>query len=189
VSATKESWPRPHRLTVDEYYRMAEVGLLPPDARVELIEGEIIDMAPIGSRHAAAVNLLSERLIKTLSGTSLVSIQAPVRLDTRSEPQPDLAVLRLRPDRYSNSHPTAADVLLLIEISDATLRFDRETKASLYARHGVPELWIVDLNHRELHVFREPRHGEYRDRSTVTAGVMTVPTLAIDVDLTDLFGR
>jgi Uma2 family endonuclease len=187
MSVTKESWPRPHRLTVDEYYRMAEVGLLPPDARVELIEGEIIDMAPIGSRHAAAVNLLAERLIRGQGGTALVSIQAPVRLGLRSEPQPDLAILKPRADRYAGSHPTAADVLLLIEVSDATLRFDREVKAKLYAQHGVSELWIVDLNDHRVHVFREPVQGAYADRSIVTAGVMHVPTLEIEVELTDLF--
>ena len=133
MSVTHESWPRPHRLTVDEYYRMAEVGLLPPDARVELIDGEIIDMAPIGSRHAAAVDLLAERFIQAAKGTVVVRIQGPVRLGPRSEPQPDHAVLRPRADRYARSHPTAADVLLVVEVSDATLRFDREVKANLYA--------------------------------------------------------
>jgi Uma2 family endonuclease len=147
MSVTHESWPRPHRLTVDEYYRMAEVGLLPPDARVELIEGEIIDMAPIGSRHARTVDYLAKRLILAVGEAATV----------------------------------------LIEVSDATLRFDREVKARLYAKHRVPELWIVDLNNERLHVFRNPVQDAYADRSTVKAGVMNLPTLAIGVDLTSLF--
>ena len=187
MNVNTESWPRPHRLTVDEYYRMAEVGLLSPDARVELIEGEIIDMPPIGSRHAAAVDLLAKRFIRAVDESALVRIQGPVRLNRRSEPQPDVAVLRPRPDRYASSHPTAADVLLLVEVSDATLRFDREVKARLYARHGVPELWIVDLNHAQLHIFRDPHEGEYADRSIVGAGVVQIPTLAIGIDVAQLF--
>jgi Uma2 family endonuclease len=187
MSVHTESWPRRHRLTVEEYYRMAEVGLLPPDARVELIEGEIIDMAPIGSRHAAAVNFLAERFIRAVDGAVLVSIQGPLRLGEHSEPQPDLALLRPRVDRYKNGAPTAADVLLLIEVSDTTLHFDRDVKAKLYAQRGVPELWIVDLLHGQLHLFRDPRQGEYADRSSIGAGVMQVPALAIPIDLTQLF--
>jgi Uma2 family endonuclease len=187
MSVTHESWPRPHRLTVDEYYRMAEVGLLPPDARVELIEGEIIDMAPIGSRHARTVDYLAKRLILAVGEAATVRIQGPIGLSRHSEPQPDLALLRPRADEYRDRHPLAADVLLLIEVSDATLRFDREVKAGLYAKHRVPELWIVDLNNERLHVFRNPVQDAYADRSTVKAGVMNLPTLAIGVDLTSLF--
>src|SRR5438046_6626490 len=108
MSVANETWPRPHRLTVDEYHRMAEAGVLRPDARVELIEGEIIDMAPIGSRHAAAVDLLAERLITALRGAALVRIQGPVHLSARSEPQPDVAVLRPRAARYAGHHPSSA---------------------------------------------------------------------------------
>jgi Uma2 family endonuclease len=187
MNVITENWPRPHRLTVDEYYRMAEVGLLPPDARVELIEGEIIDMAPIGSRHAAAVDLLAKRFIRAVDESAIVRIQGPVRLSPHSEPQPDLALLKRQPHRYATSHPTAADVLLIVEVSDTTLRFDREVKAKLYARHGIPELWIVDLDSRQLHLFRAPRLGEYADQTTVGAGVLKIPTLAIEVDLTELF--
>jgi Uma2 family endonuclease len=153
---------------------------------VELIEGEIIDMAPIGSRHAAAVNLLAKRLIDAVGEGAVVSIQAPVQLSGRSEPQPDIAILRPRKDRYASSHPTAADVILVIEVSDTTLQFDRDTKAKLYARHGVPELWIVDLNSRQMNILRAPRRGEYQESSTAAAGLMRLPTLAVDVDLRDL---
>jgi len=163
------------------------VGLLPPDARVELIEGGIVDMAPIGSRHAAAVSLLAERLIRALAGAALVFIQSPVRLGRLSEPQPDLAVLRPRADRYANRHPTAADVLLIIEVSDTTLRFDRDIKSALYARHGVPEVWVVDLNHSELQICRDPQEAGYASRAVRAAGVVPIPSLGIDVDLSQLF--
>ena len=186
MNVTPENWPRPHRLTVDEYYRMAKVGLLPPNARVELIEGEIIDMAPIGSRHAAAVDLLAERFIEALRGAALVRVQGPVRLSARSEPQPDLALLRPRADRYADNHPTAADILLIVEVSDTTLDYDRDVKARLYASHGIPELWIVDLENNKLRLFRDPRRGEYAAQSIARAGVMRVPGLAIDVDLSQL---
>ena len=187
MNITTDSWPRTHRLTVDEYYRMAEVGVLAPDARVELIEGKIIDMAPIGSRHAAAADLLAERFIQALGGSALVRVQGPVRLGPRSEPQPDISLLKPRDDRYAKSHPTAADVLLLVEVSDTSLQFDREIKARLYARHGIPELWIADLNDERLHIFRTPREGDYADVSAVRAGIVRIPALAIEVDLAQLF--
>jgi Uma2 family endonuclease len=187
VNVTPETWPRRHRLTVEEYYQMAEVGLLAPDARVELIDGEIVDMAPIGSRHAAAVSLLAERLIRGVGEAAIVWIQSPVRLDARSEPQPDLALLHPRGDRYAGGHPGPADVLLLIEVSDATLRYDREIKTGLYARHGVPEVWVVDLPNGRLHVLREPREGGYADRSTIGAHSVPVDALSVDVDLSGLF--
>jgi Uma2 family endonuclease len=187
VSVTKETWPRPHRLTVDEYYRMAAVGLLPPDARVELIEGEIIDMAPIGSRHAAAVDRLAKLLILAVDKSAIVRVQGPVRLSVHSEPQPDLAVLRPRADDYRDSHPETSDILLLIEVSDTTLRFDREVKAGLYARHGIPALWILDIGDGRLHVFRAPRRGEYTERTDVAAGPVEIPGLGIDVDFSELF--
>ena len=186
MNLTPETWPRPHRLTVDEYYRMAEVGLLPPDARVELIEGEIIDMAPIGSRHAATVNGLAKTLILAVGDSAVVAVQSPLRLSHRSEPQPDLAVLRPRADRYRDSHATAPDVLLLVEVSDTTLRFDRNVKAKLYARHGIPELWIVDVNSEQLHVLGKPLRGEYAEAATVRFGVMGIPGGVGEVDLTRL---
>ena len=187
MSVVNETWPRPHRLTVDEYYRMAEVGVLAPDARVELIEGDIVDMAPIGSRHAAAVNLLTERLFRVLADAALVFVQSPVRLNRRSEPQPDLAVVRPRGDRYASGHPTPADVWLLIEVSDTTLRFDLDVKSILYARHSIPELWVVDLIHSELRIFRDPRREGYADRSVHGAGAVQVSALDIGIDLTGLF--
>ncbi len=187
MNANTDTWPRPHRLTVEEYYRMAEVGLLAHDARVELIEGEIIDMAPIGSRHAEVVDRLGKRLHAATGEVATVGVQRPVRLDSRSEPQPDLVLLK--PRSYANAHPTPRDVLLLIEVSDSTLRFDRDTKVALYARHGIAEVWLVDLVTPALHVFRHPSNNHYRDVTRIDApGRIQVTALpGIAVDLTGLF--
>ena len=127
-----------HRFDVDDYYRMAEAGILSPEDRVELIEGEIVDMAPIGSAHGGTVVSLTELVARLVAdGKVLVSVQGSLRLDRHNEPQPDLMLLRPRADRYRDSHPTAADVLLLVEVADSSLAYDRGPKLALYARHGV----------------------------------------------------
>jgi Uma2 family endonuclease len=189
MSSLMESWPRRHRITVDEYYRMAEVGLLAPDARVELIEGEIIDMAPIGTDHNGVVNQLNYLFHKAVGDRGIVQIQSVVRLDRSSEPQPDVALLVPRTDFYRSAHPSPADVLLLIEVSDSTLRYDRDVKAPLYARHGIPEFWIVDLQNMSLRTYRSPVDGKYREEdSTKEPGVTPIAALpAVEVDLFGLF--
>jgi len=182
------SLPQKHLISVDEYYRMAEVGLLAPDARVELIDGEIIDMPPIGTDHAGVVSFLTRVLVTTLGTRAVVQPQAGVRLDLRSEPQPDLAVLVPREDFYRNKHPAPDDVLLLVEVSDSTLRYDFDVKVPLYARHGIRELWIVDLPHSELHVFAGPRGGQYLEHRVMNApGVIRVAALpGLEFDLSGL---
>jgi Uma2 family endonuclease len=170
---------------VDEYYRMAEVGLLAPDARVELIEGAIIDMAPIGERHIAAVIHLTHRLVEAVGKQALISVQGAVRLGIHDQPQPDFAVLRPSADNYRQHVPAPADVLLLIEVSDTTLAFDRGAKAALYARHGIGEYWVVDVERGVLHELREPKDGRYLSERTVTPGRIAIPGLGIEVDLSD----
>src|SRR5579884_1416641 len=160
-----------HRITVDEYYRMAEDGKLDPNARVELIEGEIIEMAPIGSRHGASSTKLTYLLMRSLGDLALVRVQLPLRLDNYSE----LALVVPRTDFYKECHPTPADVLFLIEVSDASSSRDRTAKVSLYARHNVPEVWIVDLQRERLHFYRTPREGAYTDVSfTAKPGVIAL---------------
>jgi Uma2 family endonuclease len=175
---------RRHRLTVEAYHRMAEAGVLAPDARVELIDGEIVDMAPIGTCHGSAVMRLTHLLTQAVGASAIVSVQSSLRLGDRSEPQPDLMLLLPRDDFYGTAHPVAADVLLLIEVSDSTARYDREIKLPLYARHGVAEVWIIDLDARLLRVCRQPV-GEAYTQTTETAvpgllSPMLLPGVAID---------
>jgi Uma2 family endonuclease len=160
--------PRRHSITVTEYVRMGEAHVFAHDARLELMEGEIVEMAPIGSAHAAVVDTL-DTLLREVAPGAIVRVQGPLVLGERSAPQPDVMLLRPRADRYYNSHPVAADALLVVEVADTTLAYDLEVKRPLYARAGVAELWIVDINRRELHVFREPELG-YSIHRVLTAG-------------------
>jgi Uma2 family endonuclease len=122
-----------HRFTVDDYYKMVDNGVLTEDSRVELIDGEIVDMPPIGNEHAGNVNRFNDLFTQLFRGVATVTIQNPVRLGPRSEPQPDLAVVRRRDDYYASAHPTPADVLLLVEVAESSLAYDRETKGPLLA--------------------------------------------------------
>lgn len=180
-----ENWLPRHRITVDEYYRMAEVGLLAPDARVELIEGEIIDMAPIGSRHGGTLTQLQDLLTRAVGARAIVRVQLPVRVSKFSEPQPDIALVTPRADYYKSRHPTAADTLLIVEVSDTTFRYDRQIKVPLYARHGIPEVWIVDLKSRQMHLFRSPSSEGYADAvSSAEPGTRKIAALPdVQVDL------
>jgi Uma2 family endonuclease len=143
-----------HRFSVEAYYRMAECGILPRDARVELLDGEIVEMAPIGDRHAACVDWLTHALATAVARRAIVRVQNPIRLGPRSEPQPDLALLRYRDDFYRAGHPGPSDVLLVIEVGDTSVDFDREVKTPLYAAAGIPEVWIVDLLAERIEVYR-----------------------------------
>ncbi|MDB6088127.1 MAG: Uma2 family endonuclease [Gammaproteobacteria bacterium] len=178
-----------HRITVDEYYRMAEVGLLAPDARVELIDGEIIDMAPIGSRHGGTETQLLELLYAAVGARAMVRSKLPVRLSNWSEPQPDVSVVKRRQDYYKTAHPTAEDVVLIVEVSDTSLHHDLTVKASLYARHGIPEVWIIDLDAEQIHFFRSPSGETYTEVSAdKTPGLVTLAMLPdVTVDLTGIF--
>jgi Uma2 family endonuclease len=179
-----------HRFDVDDYHRMAEAGILSADDRVELIEGEIVDMTPIGSEHGGTTDYLTSRVAQAVAdGRVQVRVQGSLRLDRHNEPQPDLMLLRPRADFYRKSHPSAADVLLLVEVADSSLAYDRGAKLALYARHGVAEVWIVDLPDRAVELFREPGVDGYAVCERVIAGAVSprlVPDLA--VDLIALFG-
>ncbi len=174
-----------HRLTVAEYHRMGEVGVLAPDARVELIDGEVVDMAPMKSRHASVVGRLNAMLSRAAGDAALVWCQLPLHLDSGSEPEPDLMLLRPRADFYAAAHPEAADVLLLIEVSEGSARYDREVKIPLYARHGVAEAWVVDLDARLVRFFRAPSAGAYTDiTASETPGRLApqaLPGLVVDL--------
>jgi Uma2 family endonuclease len=174
--------PRRH-FTVDEYYCMAKAGVLREDERVELLDGEVIQMSPIGGRHAGCVDELGERFIIRLAGRARVRIQNPIRLSSGSEPEPDIAVVRPRSDRYRQGHPAPEDVLLVIEVSDTTLDYDRDTKLPFYAAAGIPEVWIWDLNGARVLVFREPIDGQYRQSSVIEHGGVLSPVAFPDLEL------
>jgi Uma2 family endonuclease len=150
------------RFTVQQYYQMSEANILTADDRVELIEGEIIEMAPIGSRHAACVDRLNRLLNRRLGEQALIRVQNPLYLGERSEPQPDIALVQLRADYYETGHPCPQDVLLLVEVADTTLEFDRSIKTSLYASVDIPEVWLVDLNSLAVEIYREPSPDGYK---------------------------
>lgn len=175
-----------HHFTVDEYHRMAEVGLLSEDSRVELIEGEIVEMSPIGSTHAGTVNRSSRYLGRRLGDAVVVSVQNPIRLNAFSEPQPDLALLKPRKDFYSNSHPTAEDVLVVIEVADTSIPYDRNVKLPLYARSGVPEAWLMVLRTQVIEVHSQPKNGKYQKVHRVKRGKIlasqTVPGFSCKVE-------
>ena len=177
------------RFSADEYERMIETGILTEDERVELVKGEIICMAPIGVRHVAAVNRHTNRFSRLLPDI-IVSVQNPIRLPQGSQLQPDVALLRPSDDFYEDRLPEAGDVLLLIEVADTSLDYDRDTKLPLYAEAGIVEVWIEDLPGDQLLVYREPKDGHYRTAFTAKRGDTLAPlafpelTLALD----DLLG-
>jgi Uma2 family endonuclease len=180
--------PSRHRITVEEYHRMAEVGLLAPNARVELIEGEIIDMAPIGNPHNSTVDRLNQGLTTAVAGQAIVRVQGSFRLSGTTEPQPDVILLKPREDFYWSRSATGDDTLLVIEVSDTTFVYDRKIKAPLYARYGIPEYWIVEIEPARLHFFRSLVDCRYTDVSvTSSPGATDIPGLsARSIDLSRL---
>ena len=158
------------RFTAEEYHWMARVGILGEDDRVELVDGEIVEMTPIGHRHAACVNRLAELFSQTLGNAAIVSVQNPISLGQYSEPQPDLALLRRKPDFYSTGHPTPEDVFLLVEVADSSAEPDRRVKIPLYARGDVLEVWLVELDLETLTVYRDPSPDGYRTVRVVRRG-------------------
>ena len=161
--------------TVEEYHRMAEAGILSEDDRVELIEGEIVEMSPIGSRHAGCVNRISHWFSQRVGGRAIVSVQNPIRLGRRSEPQPDVALLRPREDFYASEHPGPEDVLLIVEVAEHSAGYDRGVKVPLYARYGVVEVWVVDLLRGVVEVYRGPEGEGYREVQVVGRGEVITP--------------
>jgi len=175
-----------HWITVDEYERMGEAGIFHPDSRLELLEGEIYEMSPIGSHHAACVKFLSNILNRQLGDRLIISTQDPVRLDDFSEPQPDVAVLRWRDDFYRHAHPQPSDVLLVIEVADTTVESDRRYKIPLYAKAGIVEAWLVNLPAEQIEIYAEPVGGAYQITSQVKRGeelrAHSIPDLAMSAD-------
>jgi Uma2 family endonuclease len=173
------------RFSVQDYHQLAAAGVLRPDERVELLDGQILKMAAKGTAHRAAVKRLQRLLDDQIGDRVLVCVQDPVRLSDDSEPEPDVAILVPDPNDYEDHHPTPAEVFWLIEVSDTTLKFDCGTKALAYARSGIPEYWVLDVNGRELYVYREPSSDGYQDRrilaETLTVAPLAFPDCAIAI--------
>ena len=189
MSVAMEDWPRRHRITVDEYFRMAESGSFAPDARVELIDGVIIDMPPIGCPHAATVSRLDPLLVQVVGDDAIVRCQLPLQLGNDSVPQPDFALVLPRKDFYEYQHPIATDTLLVIEVSVTTLGDDLRQKTDLYARHGIREYWVVDVVNHRLHLFRKPAGARYEQTLSIDRpGTLEITALpGTTVDLSSLF--
>ncbi len=180
--APQEPKPKRRPFTVDEYCAMAEAGILCEDERVELLDGEIIVMAPIGEAHEDGTTRLGSDLTYLLYERAWVRVQNSVRLNDYGLPEPDIAVVRLRDD-YHRNRPTPTDVLLLVEVADTSLEFDREVKLPRYAAAGIPEVWIVNLRARQVEGYSDPVDGTYRSRRMVTAEGSIGPLAFPDVTL------
>jgi Uma2 family endonuclease len=172
ASAKKHPLPRKHCLTIDDFHRMGEAGIIHEDDHVELIEGDLIDMAPIGSRHAECVTRLAQ--ILTRQSTATVRVQNPILLHRYSEPEPDIAVVQNR--SYADAHPGPDDVLLLIEVADSSLAYDRDTKIPLYARFGIPEVWLVRLEDERIDVYTQPTPAGYQQVLNCCKDMTLTPT-------------
>jgi Uma2 family endonuclease len=166
------------RFTADEYLAMGDAGILRAEDRVELIDGDIVAMTPIGRRHVAVVNRLTRFFVMRLGVAAIVQPQGALRLDVSTEPQPDLAVLRHRDDFYeTGSRPAPDDILLLIEVADTSLRYDLTTKAALYASYAIAEYWVIDLNSDTVIRHQEPVDGAYQRTTSVPHDTPFAPAL------------
>lgn len=164
------------KFTVSQYHQMIKTGILTDRDRVELLNGEIIEMSPVGRRHAACVDRLTELFVLQLVSKAIVRIQNPIRLSNDSEPQPDIAILKRRDDFYATGHPRPSDIFLVIEVADTTIEFDREIKIPTYAQENIPIVWLVDLNAQVVEVFQEPTVQGYQNCQQFQSGqILTIP--------------
>ncbi len=171
------------RFTVDEFHRMVRAGALSEDERIELIDGEIVEMAPIGKRHVACVDRLTELFSELVRKRAIVRVQGSIPVGIRSEPQPDLVLLRRNPDFYAQSDPGPADILLVVEVGDTSAGYDRDIKLPFYARAGLGEIWLVDLQNEIIEVYRHPVQQGYHDVQRFGRGHSVSPLIFADVTL------
>ncbi|WP_058555692.1 Uma2 family endonuclease [Thiohalocapsa sp. ML1] len=190
MSATAEDLYHRYRFSVDEYLRMGETDILTEDDRVELIDGEIIDMPPIGLPHSGAVNRVANLFVRRLGERVVLSVQNPIRIGDFSLPQPDIVLLCPREDFYADAYPTPADILLLVEVAESSVRYDRDKKLPLYAAAGIAESWLVDIPARKLTLYREPAADGYRAVAEAAdlGGVTPAALPGCAIDLRGLFG-
>jgi Uma2 family endonuclease len=162
-------------ITVAEYYRMGDAGIIGPDERIELLDGQLIEMAPVGPPHDYCVERVTSHFYKRFADRAFVKVQGAVSLDTWSEPQPDVTLSALPRERYAVAHPTPADVVLVVEVAASSLRYDAGAKLRAYARRGIREYWIVDLVHQRMDVYREPKGERYAKHHRTGRGKSVAP--------------
>jgi Uma2 family endonuclease len=172
--------------TVEAYHRLAELGLLGDDDRVELLDGQIVAMTPMGPEHTRCVHALTQLLSRLVGETAIVRVHNPLVLSARCEPHPDLAAVKPRADTYRGAHPRPEDVLLLVEVADGSADLERRVRVPLYAKAGIPEVWLVDLHHHVVQVYRRPRPAGYLEMRPLGRGdalsALLLPTGSIAVD-------
>lgn len=185
ISSTAITEPHLYPINVATYHRMGELGIWAKGERTELIDARIMTMAPIGSEHADWVDRLTRFFVKTVPEDITVRTQNPVHLDEYNEPQPDIALLRPREQSYREAHPRAEDVLLIIEVADTSLNYDRQVKVPLYARYGIVEVWLLDIRGNRLEIYQEPHEESYRimlkPRRNERITPMKLATIGIDL--------
>ncbi|MGI8502300.1 MAG: Uma2 family endonuclease [Hassallia sp.] len=169
--------------TVADYHRMAETGILDEDERVELLEGKIIWMSAKGTAHSSAVARTYKLLENRLGNQAWILIQDPIKLNQRSEPEPDVAVVQIDPLDYADHHPTPSEVYLIVEVADSSLKFDCETKAKAYAQAGIADYWVLDVVERQLYVFREPNEDGYQSKVILGENGMISPLQFADLQI------
>jgi Uma2 family endonuclease len=176
-------------ITTDEYHQMIAAGIIDEGARIELILGQMYDMAAKGTRHTVATTELMGELLRLLGKRAKVRCQEPITLPNNSEPEPDLVIARLRQDNYLDSHPNPADLILVVEVADSSLDFDKNTKANLYAAAGIQEYWIINLVDDRLEVYRQPNSAIYTEMKIISAQAsISLPQFPdITIDLTAIF--
>jgi len=162
--------PTKHLTNLDEWHRLGEANIFPPGSRLELINGEILEMAPIGFNHAGHLRRINKLFSKLIPDNIITSVQDPLQLGDLSEPEPDFMLLKPNDNFYSSRHPNASDVLLLIEVADSSLMFDQNQKLRLYALHNVPEYWLLNLNESCVEVYRQPHGDCYGEKTTLRVG-------------------
>lgn len=167
------------RFTVEEYHQLAEIGILKSNERVELVSGVIFSMSPMHSRHASIIARLETTLKRQLGDRFQVRVQLPVKLSDKSEPEPDISIVRVREDYYETAHPQADDTVVLIEVSASTLSFDRDTKMPVYARSGIGEFWLVNVEAETVTVFTEPTDSDYATKTVVKS---SAPIVSVTID-------
>jgi Uma2 family endonuclease len=180
-----------HKFNVEQYQQMGRAGIFHPETRIELIEGDIIPMTPIGLKHSTTINRSNQFFVQNLKGQGIVSIQNSIRLSNYSEPQPDIVILRPRDDFYANKFPQAEDVLLLIEVADSSLTYDRTIKLSLYAEYGIPEYWIANLERDVLEIYRQPQNKSYLKQTLIDTPAIPFAAIAfpeMSMTLKDIYG-